>query len=294
MNRSPHRLGFLLVTGSAVAWSLGGLFTRLIALDSWTMVAWRGLFGAAGLGAVLLATRQRGMWGSLKKMGWLGWLFIGQSAAGMTLYLAALRHTTVANVAVIYATAPFLAAGLGWLALREKPSSSAVYASAAALLGVAIMVGFGGKGGLLGDLLALGMTLTMAVATVVARNSREIPIALTACLASLLSGVVCWPLGMPMSVSGRDLALLALFGVVNFAVGLPLFVFGARLLPAVETALISSVDAPLAPLWVWLVFGETPAVSTLAGGAIVFAAVAIRFYAAESAWLKKSAAPQAP
>jgi hypothetical protein len=33
-----------------------------------------------------------------------------------------------------------------------------------------------------------------------------------------------------LSVSGRDLALLALFGIVNFAVGLPLFVFGARLL----------------------------------------------------------------
>jgi hypothetical protein len=40
---SPHRRGFLLVTGSAVAWSLGSLFTRLIPLDSWTMVAWRGL-----------------------------------------------------------------------------------------------------------------------------------------------------------------------------------------------------------------------------------------------------------
>ena len=35
-----------------MAWSLGGLFTRLIPLDSWTMVAWRGLFGAAGLAAL--------------------------------------------------------------------------------------------------------------------------------------------------------------------------------------------------------------------------------------------------
>ncbi|MGO9037289.1 MAG: DMT family transporter [Steroidobacteraceae bacterium] len=287
---SPHRLGFLFVTGSAVAWSLGGLFTRLIPLDSWTMVAWRGLFGAAGLAALLLAAPERGTWSRFRKMGWLGWLFVGQSAAGMTFYLAALRHTTVASVAVIYATAPFLAAGVGWLAMREKPSSSAVCASLAALAGVAVMVGFGGAGGLVGDLLAFGMTLSMAFATVAARNYRDIPIPLTACLASLLSGVICWPLGTPLSVSGRDLALLALFGIVNFAVGLPLFVLGARRLPAIETALIGSVDAPLAPLWVWLVFGETPGASTLVGGAIVFAAVAIQLGVVESAWLKKSPA----
>ncbi len=93
-----------------------------------------------------------------------------------------------------------------------------------------------------------------------------------------------------MSVSGRDLALPALFGIVNFAVGLPLFVLGARHMPAIETALISSVDAPLAPLWVWLVFGETPSASTLVGGAIAFAAVAVQLGVVESAWLKKSAA----
>ena len=30
---------------------------------------------------------------------------------------------------------------------------------------------------------------------------------------------------------------------------------------------------PLAPLWVWLAFKETPTAATLIGGAIVFAAV---------------------
>jgi hypothetical protein len=49
----------------------------------------------------------------------------------------------------------------------------------------------------------------------------------------------------------------------------------ARLLPAVETALLGSVEAPLVPLWVWLAIGETPERSTFIGGAIVFAAVAV-------------------
>jgi drug/metabolite transporter (DMT)-like permease len=292
MSKAAHRLGFMLVSASAVAWSTGGLFTRLIPLDNWTMLAWRGIFGALGLAAVMAALRQKDVWHSFRHMGWRGWLYTVQSAAGMMCYLTALRHTSVANVAVIYATAPFLAAGLGWLVMREKPTRSSVIASLVALCGVALMVGFGKGGGLLGDVLALGMTWSMASTMVIARNYRDIPIMLTACISSLLSGIIAWPLGMPMAVNGHELLLLALFGVVNFAIGLPLFTYGARLLPAIETALIGAVDAPLAPFWVWLAFSETPSISTMIGGTIVFAAVAIHLIVGESQTFTEPARPQ--
>lgn len=288
-SRAGHRLGFALVTASAVAWSLGGLFTRFLQIDNWTMLAWRGVFGALGLAAVMVALRERNILQSIRQMGWIGWLYVVQSAAGMVFYLTALRHTTVANVAVIYATAPFLAAGLGWMVLRERPTTSSIVASLAALAGVAFMVGFSRDGALLGDMLALGMTCSMATTMVVARNYRDIPIMLTACMSSLLSGALSWPLGAPLAVRGHDLMLLALFGIVNFAIGLPLFTYGARLLPAIETALIGAVDAPLAPLWVWLVFGETPSPSTIAGGTIVFVAVTIHLIVGEAGTFDKAA-----
>lgn len=282
MSSVRHRIGSLLVAGSALGWSLGGLFTRLIHVDSWTMAAWRGVFGALGLAIVIPLLGQQGMWRRLRSTGLFGWLFVLQAAAGMICYLAALRHTSVANVAVIYATAPFLAGGLAWLVMREKPTASSMFASLVALMGVALMVGFGGVGNWLGDALALGMTAMMAFSAVVARNIPDIPILLTACLSSLLSGLVSWPLGAPLSVSRYELMLLAVFGIVNFAVALPLYTLGARQLPAIETALIGALDAPLAPFWVWLLLGEVPTRSTFVGGTIVFAAVAIHFMAAES------------
>ena len=39
-----HAQGILLITLSTVAFSSAGLFTRLIHLDAWTMLFWRGLF----------------------------------------------------------------------------------------------------------------------------------------------------------------------------------------------------------------------------------------------------------
>jgi len=269
-----HRRGLVLVTGSAVAWSTAGFFTRLIPLDSSTMLTWRGIFGAAGIAMAILATERRGAWRRVHRISWIGWLFAIISAAGMILFITSLRHTTVAHVAVIYATVPFLAAALSWVVMRERPTQSAIIASLAALGGVALMVRFGVEGGTLGDVLAFGMTFCMACMIVITRRFRDIPIMPAACLSCLLSGLICWPLGHPLAVTVHDLALLAAFGVVNSAVGLTLFTLGSRLLPAVETALIGSLDAPLAPLWVWIAFGESPSMITLIGGSVVFIAVA--------------------
>ena len=283
MKPAEYQLGLILVTASAVAWSTAGLFTRLIPLDSWTILAWRGIFGALGMFVVMIALERRNTWACFKKMGWPTWLYAALGALGMIFFITSLRHTTVAHVAVIYATVPFLAAALGWLVSREKPGSSAVAASLAALAGVVVMVGFGAEGGPFGDLLAFGMTVSMALIMVIARHFRGISVMPAACLSAFLSGLVCWPLGDPLAVTGYELLLLTLFGIVNSAVGLALFTLGARLLPAIETALIGSLDAPLAPLWVWLVFNETPSGSTMIGGAIVFVAVAAHLTANLSA-----------
>jgi len=45
--REKHGLGILLTTASAIAYSTAGFFTRLIHLDVWTVLFWRGIF--AGL-----------------------------------------------------------------------------------------------------------------------------------------------------------------------------------------------------------------------------------------------------
>jgi drug/metabolite transporter (DMT)-like permease len=52
-----------------------------------------------------------------------------------------------------------------------------------------------------------------------------------------------------------------------------LLTIGSRLIPATETALISTLETPLGPVWVWLAFGEVPTTAAFVGGAIVLAAV---------------------
>ncbi|MGJ8543814.1 MAG: DMT family transporter [Sulfitobacter sp.] len=270
-----YKRGFILVTCATLAWSTAGLFTRLIDVDTATMLFWRGMFGAVGIFAVALALQGRGALRDFARLGAAGWGFAIISALGMLCFITGLRLTSVAHVAIIYATVPLVAAALGWLVLREKLSKSALLASLCALGGVALMVGMGGDGTWLGDLLGFGMTLALAVMMVISRRVPTLPIMAAAALSALLSGFVALPFSPGLAVSAPDLGLLMIFGLVNSALGLALFSLGARDLPAVETALITALDAPLAPIWVWLFFAETPTLVTLLGGAIVFTAVLV-------------------
>ena len=271
--RRDYQLGLLYVTISAVAWSLAGYFTRLIPLDSFTLIAWRGIFGAVSLLVVLVLFRGRDWWRDFARIRRPEFAYIALTVAGMIMFITSLGHTSVAHGAVIYATIPFLAAGLGWVFLGEIPSRIALAASLFAILGVVLMVGFGSDGGLLGDLLAFGMTCCMAFSIILMRRHPDMSAISSACISAVITAAICWPLGAPLAVTDLQLVQLFLFGLTNSAMGLAFFALGSKKLPAIETALIGALDTPLAPLWVWLAFDERPGLNTFVGGSMVFAAV---------------------
>ena len=156
------RRALLLLFGATLAWSTSGLFARAIALDTPTVILWRGLAGAAGLLVTLVVMKGWGGLADFGRLGRAGWLYALCSGVGMLLFVGSLKATTIAHVAIIYATVPFAAAALGWLVLRERPSRAAVVASGLALTGSVVMVGLGGDGRWQGDLMALGMVAAMA------------------------------------------------------------------------------------------------------------------------------------
>lgn len=271
---SQRYLGWILVSLSAVAWSTAGFFTRLIEEDVWTMLFWRGFFGGLAF-TIMVAIHYRGRAiEAYKSLGGMGLHLALISGLGMIAFIGSLMLTTVADVYVIYATVPFITAGVAWFVLKERASVSVLAASALALSGVVVtLTGAAYGGSLFGQFVAFVMTLTMALMAVILRWKRDIPVMPALGLSAWIAAFVAFWFCNPFDVSASSLALLALFGVTQSALGLVLFGIGSRLIPAAEATLLTALDVPLAPLWVWLVFGEVPSAYTLAGGAIVLVAV---------------------
>ena len=106
---------------------------------------------------------------------------VAHAAASVVCALAtitSLYETSVANNAVIGATAPFAAALLARVFLGERVPLRTLVAGAVALVGVAVVVsGSLGGGRLRGDLLAVVMMLSFATMIVVSRARPTMPVA---------------------------------------------------------------------------------------------------------------------
>jgi drug/metabolite transporter (DMT)-like permease len=273
--QSQHRTGIVLIVAAAVAWSTAPLFARLLAFDSWTILFWRGLFGGGVIAAILVLMQGRTGLRDLAGMGKIGWLVASLSTLGMVCFIPALQLTSVSNVAVIIATGPFVAAAMAWIWLREAVHWRTLLASLAALCGVVIIVGdISASADILGIALACLMTFSIAAMTVAVRQHRNTPMVAAAALSNVLGSLVSIPFAHGITaVTATDLVVLALFGFFQVGLGLSLFVLGSRLLPSGQATLIATLETPLMPFWVWLAFQEAPGVRTLAGGALVMAAV---------------------
>jgi drug/metabolite transporter (DMT)-like permease len=268
-----YRRGALLVAGAAVAWSTAGLITRATTTDAFTTLFWRSLFSTLFLIVYIALRDRRRALGAFRGLG-LPALGIAVSfGTSMTCFIIALKQTSVANVLIFQAASPFVAAVLAWLWLGERLSPRSALAILATVVGIAVMESDAlARGRLWGDLFSAIMGFSFAVMIVLARRHRDVSMTSAMGLATALTCLVTLPFA-ELTIAPGDLALLALFGVGQLGFGLVMFTAGVRLIPAADAGLITMLEVILAPMWVWLAFGENPGTRAMLGGVIVLGAV---------------------
>lgn len=276
----PHRTGVALVFAAGCLWSTVGLGVRLIDQATvWQILLYR----SASLGAflfVVLYLRSNGRpftrIRAVGAPGALGGLALVAAYAGGVY---ALQAASVAQVMLLFATAPFMAAVLGWLVLGERVRRVTWAAIALAMAGIAVMFADQtGGAAWSGSAAALGSALGFAVFTVALRSRKEadmLPsVFLSGVFGVILMGLACWRLDLPISLSLNDSAIALGMGVFQVGLGLVLYTLGSKTVPAAELTLLSMAEVLLGPIWVWMFLGETATANTLYGGAILLFAIA--------------------
>lgn len=278
-SQRDHRLGVLLVFLSALMWSLGGAIGRFVELpDSWTVVFWRSVWAAAFLIAFMIwRDGPRGMLKLFRDMGLPGLLVGICFAIASTCFVVALGYTTVANIVLMQAGVPLIAALLAWVLFRERVSAGTWAAIAAVIFGVGIMVSESLDGAVspIGDGLALLIAVAFSLATVVTRRFAHVRMTPATCLGTIIAACFAASQASAFAVTPRDMGVLFAFGAVNLGLGLALFATGARLIPSALVALLGTFETLLGPVWVWLIHGEIPSQRTIIGGTVIFAALLV-------------------
>ena len=274
-----HRRAIVLMVIAPTLWSIAGVVTRQLEFDGrWEVTFWRSLFAAIFVLCAMLATRGRGAWAALRASGGYGLLSGAMWAIMMIAFMLALMTTTTANTLIVNSITPLATALLARAVLRDPIAPRTWAAIALAIAGMLWMFGSGFAAGeprhLAGMLIALAVPLAAAVNLVTLKHAgRSVDLIPAILLGAILSAVITLPFALPFRASAHDLALLAVLGCLQLGLPCMLMVRASPQLSAPEIALLAMLEVVLGPLWVWLGAGEAPALATLAGGALVIAAL---------------------
>jgi drug/metabolite transporter (DMT)-like permease len=275
LSTAQHRRGRAMVALAAVAWSTAGILQRELSVGVATQLAGRALFAVLGLLAYVAVAERGAVVRAFRSVGRGGLAVAALMAVSSGSFIVALNHSSVANVLFMQALAPILAAVLGML-LGEAVSRRTWAAMVIALAGVGLMVGGPGHPSVAGLALSLLMTASFSATLVITRHRRDVSMAPATCLSQVLVLLVAAPFAHPGDVGAHDLGLLVALGIGQIGLGLVFLTIGGRLIPAAEVALITLLEVVLGPLWVWIFLSEQPSLATLAGGAVVLAAVGVQ------------------
>jgi len=266
--------GILLVTLSAILWSTAGPFVRMADLDSWTLIGWRSLFAFLTLLAIAAYEHRKNLGAAVAGMGSAGAVSVAISTASTIAYVYALNLTTVANVMIVYAVLPFIAALISYVWIGERVGVRLLAAGLVAFAGITMMAGAAAsEKDILGIIAAFVMTATFASQIVHTKVHPTLDLNVALALAAGICGLVALPFMAPGIPSATALLACALYGCLTSGIAYVLALVGGRYISAGESGFIQMLDVVLGPFLVWYFFTEQPEPTVLIGGAIVFTAV---------------------
>jgi drug/metabolite transporter (DMT)-like permease len=205
-------------------------------------------------------------------------------AVHFATWIASLSYTSVAASVLLVNTAPLFTLGFTRVFLREPIAPVVVGATAIALAGAGLIAAgdwTGTASSLTGALLAVAGAVTLSLYHVIGRGLRgALPLPAyifgvwsTAAAALLLVALAA---GAPLGGHPpRTFACLVALALVPTLAGHGLVNRSLRLLPAPTVGLFLLGEPLGASLLAYLAFGEAPGALTLAGGALVLAALVL-------------------
>jgi drug/metabolite transporter (DMT)-like permease len=269
---------------AAALFSTGGAAIKATSLTAFQRASFRSAVAAAALVVLLPAARRA--WPGPRAL-----LVAVAYAATMVTFVLANSYGTAASAIFLQSVAPlYLLALSPWL-LREPVTRRDLAFMAALACGLALLL-TGQEaptrtapdpalGTACGIGSSIGWALTVLGLRWLARaEGDDAPTAHAIVLGNVVACVACLPWALPVAEStAADWAVIVYLGVFQIGVAYALLARGLAHVPALEASLLLLLEPVLNPLWAWLAHGERPSALTLAAGAVILSATAVKVLA---------------
>jgi len=278
-----QRIAIPLVLIAGIFWSFGAYVVKLIDQPEtvpWQYLFTRGIVIFTLLNIYLYLEEGIDFYKNYQKAGMsslIGGIGLG---AAMTAFIWSITNTTAAVTLLCLAAMPFITALLGFLFLKENISIGAWVSICIAAIGIVIMaLGNTEKNSLHGLIFGLASAFGFSIFSVSLRWKKETPkfttVAIAGLFCFLFSTAIILSKDLNFLSSGKNEGLFALHGTI-VCLGLILYSFGSKNIPAAELTLLSLTEVIGGIFWVWLPWlgiNEIPSTNTIIGGFFIFMAI---------------------
>lgn len=263
----------LLLALTAIMWSIGGLFIKMVNWHPLAIAGMRSLIASTVFIAYLVYKKEKLM---INKKTLLCGLAL---AATMLLFVCSNKLTTSANAVVLQSSSPVHIIWISCLFYKQRYTVRDYIAVGITMGGIILFFCDSlTPGNLLGNILALISGVTMATMTVL---TNRLPDSHSASSALMLGHIFTALVGLPFLLApgneftGTSFLCLAVLGIVQL--GIPYLLYGlcAQSTPPLLCSLIVMLEPLLNPVWVFLAVGELPGLFALIGGVIVLVTVTV-------------------
>lgn len=275
MKLSQQAKGLLITTAGVLAISPDTLLVRLLDLEKWSLLFYRGIIIATCLTLFTIFVHRRKAAQEFRNIGVPG-IFIALLFTGSTTcFVLSLYYTSVANTLIILSASSMFAALYSRIFMKESIALRTFVAMLVVISAIGYIVRDGiGSGSLRGDLLACCSSMLMAGAFTLTRVSRSRNMIPATALSGLLSSAIAFFFATFVMLDVRSCLLLVALGIC-LATAFGLLSVGPRYISAPEVSLLMPLETVLAPIFIWWVIGERPEEAAIIGGIIVIGALTI-------------------
>ncbi len=271
---NPRLTGIVITVISAFFMSLDSIFIRLSGVGGFDTSFLFGLFTAISMLTLTQVLDKRGVIGTLKAGGWpvivSGLLMLG-SALSMVM---SVKHTSVANVAVIMSVTPALAALFGRLFLGEVTRKATWIAIGSVMVGIAIVVsGSVGSIHIYGDGLALIAANFVALNQTLTRKYKQMSRTVIVGMGGLFLALATVSFVSPGTYTVQTWVVMGAMGLLTGPAGRVLGFVATRYISAPEVGVVGMLKTVFAPALAFVIFAEIAPVNSFVGGAVILTAV---------------------
>lgn len=270
MKLSEHQKGLLLIFISAILWSTGGIFIKLLTLNPFQISFFRSIFAALTIVAIL---RKKALIFNLGTF--INGLFY---AAILILFVIATKTTTAANAIFLQYTAPIYVFIFEPILLHTKFERINLITIIICIIGMLLFfIGELSPGHLIGNIFALLSGISFAAFLLGMRLNKpeyQYPTIFVGNIFVVL--FTSFSIFSLQKFSTIDFLMVSYLGI--FQIGLPYIIFSLALkkVYAIEASLLSMIEPVLNPVWVYLGYGESPSMFAIIGGIIIIIVTSLR------------------